>query len=63
MVTSGVDVDLKANRANGNGGVQGTIPSGTFSADRISANLAGESVTLEGHARLRMVPGKLRVPQ
>lgn len=63
MVTSGVDVDLKGRRATGTGGVQGVIPSGTFSADRISADLAGETVTLEGHARLRMVPGKLRVPQ
>ncbi len=63
MITSGVDVDLKAKRATGTGGVQGTIPSGTFSADRITADLAGENVTLEGHARLRMVPGKLRVPQ
>ncbi len=63
MVTSGVDVDLKGKRATGTGGVQGTIPSGTFSAERISADLAAENVTLEGHARLRMVPGKLRVPQ
>lgn len=63
MVTSGVDVDLKAKRATGSGGVKGVIPSGTFSSDRISADLAGESVTLEGHARLRMVPGKLRVPK
>lgn len=63
MVTSGMDVDLRAKRATGTGGVQGVIPSGTFSADRISADLAGESVTLEGHARLRMVPGKLRVQQ
>ncbi|MDP9055852.1 MAG: LPS export ABC transporter periplasmic protein LptC [Pseudomonadota bacterium] len=63
MVTSGVDVDLRGKRATGTGGVQGVIPSGTFSADRITADLAGESVTLEGHARLRMVPGKLRVPK
>lgn len=63
MITSGVDVDLKAKRATGTGGVQGTIPSGTFSADRIIADLSGENVTLEGHAHLRMVPGKLRVPQ
>lgn len=63
MVTSGMDVDLKAKRATGTGGVQGTIPSGTFSADRITADLAAQSVTLDGHARLRMVPGKLRVPK
>lgn len=62
MVTSSVDVDLKAKRATGSGGVQGVIPSGTFSAERITADLAGERVTLAGHARLRMVPGKLRVP-
>jgi lipopolysaccharide export system protein LptC len=63
MVTSGVDVDLKKKLATGTGGVQGTIPSGTFSADQIVADLAGENVTLEGHAHLRMVPGQLRVPK
>ncbi len=63
MVTSGVDVDLKTKHAYGTGGVQGVIPSGTFSSDGISANLADQSITLEGHARLRMVPGKLRGPQ
>ncbi|MDE2303554.1 MAG: LPS export ABC transporter periplasmic protein LptC [Sphingomonadales bacterium] len=63
MVTSAVDVDLRTRTAQGSGGVSGTIPSGTFSADRISADLATENVVLEGHARLRMVPGKLRMPK
>lgn len=60
MVTSGVDIDLRTKRATGTGGVQGELPSGTFSADRISADLTGETITLDGRARLRMVPGKLK---
>jgi lipopolysaccharide export system protein LptC len=62
MLTSGVTVDLKSRRAFGTGGVKGVIPSGTFSADAITADLAEQTVTLAGHARLRMVPGKLRMP-
>jgi len=63
MTTRGVGIDLKTRRAIGSGGVSGSVPSGTFSADRLSANLGERSVTLEGHARLRMVPGKMRMPQ
>jgi lipopolysaccharide export system protein LptC len=62
MVTSAVSIDLKARRAVGSGGVTGVIPSGTFSADRISADMTDQSIILEGHARLRMIPGKLRMP-
>lgn len=62
MTTRNVDIDLRARRATGEGGVSGTIPAGTFSADRIIADLAERTVTLDGHARLRMVPGKLRMP-
>ncbi len=62
MVTSGVSIDLKQRRIVGAGGVDGTIPAGTFTADRIVADLGERSVTLDGHARLRMEPGKLRVP-
>jgi len=63
MTTRGVGIDLKTRRATGSGGVSGQVPSGTFSADRLTADLANRSVMLEGHARLRMVPGKLRMPQ
>jgi lipopolysaccharide export system protein LptC len=62
MVTSHVDIDLKGRQVTGSGGVSGAIPAGTFTADRIVANLAERTVTLDGHARLHMAPGKLRMP-
>lgn len=62
MTTSNVAIDLKARRVIGSGGVTGAIPAGTFSADRIIANLGERTVTLDGNARLRMEPGKLRMP-
>lgn len=62
MLTEGVAIDLKAQQVVGSGGVSGAIPAGTFSADRLIANLGERTVTLDGHARLRMEPGKLRIP-
>jgi lipopolysaccharide export system protein LptC len=63
LVTHNVDIDLKTRRISGSGGVSGTVPAGTFTADRISGDLGERSVTLEGNARLRMTPGKMRMPQ
>ena len=63
MVTRNVTLDLKSRRVTGAGGVEGSVPSGTFSAGRINADLGERTVTLEGNARLRMEPGKLRMPQ
>jgi lipopolysaccharide export system protein LptC len=63
MVTNGVGIDLKTRRLAGAGGVSGAVPSGVFSADRMSADLGERTVTLEGRARLRMVPGKFRMPE
>jgi lipopolysaccharide export system protein LptC len=63
MVASGVTVDLRQRLLTGSDGVQGTVPSGTFSADQIVANLDERTVALEGNARLRMVPGKIRMPE
>jgi len=63
MTTKGVGIDLKTRRIAGAGGVEGAVPTGTFSADRISADLAERTVTLEGRARLHMTPGKLRMPK
>ena len=60
MSTSGVSIDLRGRRVVGSGGVSGSIPAGTFSADRIIADLGARTVMLDGHARLSMVPGKLR---
>ena len=54
--------DLQGRRVVGSGGVTGAIPAGTFSADRIIADLDARTVTLDGHARLLMSPGKLRMP-
>lgn len=63
MVTRNVTIDLKTRRVAGTGGVSGAIPSGTFSANGISADLAARTIALEGNARLRMEPGKLRMPK
>ena len=46
----------------GTDGVEGSVPAGTFSADRLEADLDARTVALDGHARLRMVPGKMRMP-
>ncbi|MGH6787125.1 MAG: LPS export ABC transporter periplasmic protein LptC [Novosphingobium sp.] len=62
LATSNVSIDLNARLVTGAGGVSGAIPAGTFSAERIVADLGERSVTLDGRARLRMVPGKLRMP-
>jgi lipopolysaccharide export system protein LptC len=63
MVTRNVDIDLKGQKAVGTGGISGAVPTGTFQANSIQADLEARTVTLDGNARLRMTPGKLRVPQ
>ncbi len=60
MRTSDVSIDLKRRLALGEGGVSGQMPTGNFSADRISADLGERVLTLSGHARLHMVQGKLK---
>ena len=54
--TSDATVDLKARQLASDGDVTGAVPRGTFSADRLRANLDARTVTLEGRARLRIVP-------
>ena len=63
LVARGVDVDLRNKTVVGRGRVDGAIPAGTFSADRIRADLEARTITLDGNARLRMVPGQLRMPK
>jgi lipopolysaccharide export system protein LptC len=58
----GVSIDLPGRSLRGEGRVGGSVPAGTFQADAISADLDARTVTLEGNARLRMVPGQLRIP-
>jgi lipopolysaccharide export system protein LptC len=62
MAVRNVAIDLPSRTVTGAGGVQGAIPAGTFSANSIRADLEGRVLTLSGRARLRMVPGQLRMP-
>ncbi|WP_442896866.1 LPS export ABC transporter periplasmic protein LptC [Erythrobacter sp.] len=63
MTARGVSVDLRQRLMTGDEGVEGAVPAGTFSADTIRADIAARTLTLEGNARLTMIPGKLRMPQ
>jgi lipopolysaccharide export system protein LptC len=62
MNVRNVSIDLPHRTVLGAGGVEGSIPAGSFSADSIRADLDARVLTLAGHARLRMVPGRLRMP-
>jgi lipopolysaccharide export system protein LptC len=63
MTASGVAVDLADKTLVGSGGVEGATPAGTFSANSLRADLNARTVTLEGNARLRMIPGRMQMPQ
>lgn len=62
MTAMNVSLDIDRQHLVSRGPVEGRVPSGTFSADRLIADLPQHSVVLDGHARLRMAPGKLRKP-
>ncbi|WP_332810466.1 LPS export ABC transporter periplasmic protein LptC [Sphingomonas sp.] len=55
LATRDVTVDLDQQRLASRGRVEGTMPLGRFSADRLLANLASRTVTLSGNARLHIV--------
>lgn len=63
MTTRNVTIDVRNKQAVGTGGVDGTVSTGTFRADSMKADLEDRTVVLEGNARLRMTPGKLRIPE
>ena len=63
MTASGVSLDLEGREMTGDNGVEGEIPAGTFRAQSMRADLAARELTLEGNARLTMIPGKVRMPQ
>jgi len=63
MTTRNVAIDIKSRTAVGGGGISGAVPTGTFRADSIVADLENRTVRLQGNARLRMTPGKLRIPK
>ncbi len=60
LQTQNATLDLKERTMASGGAVTGTVPQGTFSGDRLRANLAERTVTLDGHARLRIVPRRPR---
>ena len=60
LTTSDVKIDLKNQHVVGSGGVAGTVPSGTFTAQSIEADLDNRTVALKGRARLIM-QGKPRL--
>ena len=63
MVTSSVGIDMRNHRAQGTGGVSGTVPAGTFSASSMALDLSERNVVLQGRAHLRMTPGRMKTPQ
>ena len=54
--TRDATVDLKSRTLASGGAVSGTTPLGTFSGNRLNANLDERTVRLTGNARLRIVP-------
>jgi len=62
MDARNVLIDLPSRTMTSDGRVSGALPAGTFSADSIVADLDQRVVALDGNARMRMVPGKMRMP-
>ncbi|MFU7526938.1 LPS export ABC transporter periplasmic protein LptC [Qipengyuania sp. ASV99] len=62
MTANGVSFDLETRTMRGDGGVEGAVPAGTFSANAMRADLDKRTIALKGNARLTMTPGELRMP-
>lgn len=60
LTTNDVLLDMKTKIANSHAPVQGTMPLGTYSADRLRADLNTRVVDLIGRARLHIVQRKAR---
>jgi lipopolysaccharide export system protein LptC len=58
--TRDATVDLKTRQLASGGAVSGTTPLGTFSANRLTADLNQRKVALKGNARLRIVPRRAK---
>ena len=59
IAASGVEFNLETRMMTGSDGVEGALPVGTFSADRMRGDLDARTISLDGKARLTMVPGEL----
>lgn len=55
--TRDVRIDMPERQMRSIGAVTGRMPLGSFRADRMSVDLSGRTVNLEGRARLRIVQG------
>ncbi|TKD50981.1 LPS export ABC transporter periplasmic protein LptC [Sphingomonas baiyangensis] len=55
--TRDATIDLRERRLQSGTRVTGRAPQGTFSGDRLDADLDARTVKLSGNARLRIVPG------
>lgn len=60
ITTRDIFVDMDSRIAHSRAPVDGTMPLGHFSADRMSADLERHIVRLDGHARLHIVQGRAR---
>jgi lipopolysaccharide export system protein LptC len=60
LETRDVQVDLARQFLNGSNGVEGSMPLGRFSAQRMEVSLPDRRVVLTGRARLHIVQGALR---
>lgn len=56
--TDDATIDLKAQQLTSNAPVRGTLPRGTFTADRMRADIARRVVRLDGRAHLRLNGGR-----
>jgi len=54
--TNDSTIDLKTRQLESGGAVTGNTPTGTFSANKLTADLANRTIHLDGNARLRIVP-------
>lgn len=59
---SGVQFNLETRTMSGSEGVEGAVPVGTFSANSMSGDLDARTISLDGNARMTMIPGQLRMP-
>lgn len=60
LQTQNATVDLKNRTLASNSAVTGTVTQGAFSGDRLHADLENRTVSLDGHAHLRIVPRRAR---
>lgn len=60
LKTQDATIDLKTRQMQSGGAVTGTTSQGTFSANSMHADMENRTVTLDGNARLRIVPRRTR---